>query len=552
VPTGAPAPPDGLNGTVSMLAGLDYGKVKQTMVDGGDGAPALMQALRWRLTKANRRQRKTALVQYIQNDLLDPGVIGVVLSPRASPAVREQAHRLINLFASEPAGRSYLLSQSGLIERLCRLLTSEAVDTVARQNCLGALQKLSLRRTPQNAMIESGVIAWLVTQLADIDSLSQYAVEYGTALLMNLSLRSAGKTRCTDDALDILTVLSQLMESDSMQVRTYVNGTLYSILVRAPLKDRANEIGLPDSLQELIKHSDETFARQINYILEQIDKEPTDEEEDAAAEAEDEGGDDEEEEDAEAEEEDAEEEEVDVFAEANVPLDPYAGASGEPLLAMEFLQQDVYEAQEDASQLKATMRDQEERRAAAAASQASQPQRPGDVTARRRHHPDEPLQRPTTPHANADYGAQAMQEQEQLEQQGMGSGAFGGTRRSGGGHAATGGSVEEELPYDEGEAPPGHDGEGEETIPEMVAYPDPDAVDATSPTIPVRNRLSRTPHKKTRDANPNQPTVQPTAPRSRATVERLQRKPTYNPGAGSPGGGGNRSARKSQDGPADE
>ena len=51
------------------------------------------------------------------------------------------------------------------------------------------------------------------------------------------------------------------------------------------LKARAAEVGLADSLQELIKHSDETFARQISYILEQIEKEPTAEAEDAAKEA---------------------------------------------------------------------------------------------------------------------------------------------------------------------------------------------------------------------------------------------------------------------------
>jgi hypothetical protein len=232
---GRGAPQDGLNSTVSMLAGLDYAKVKQTMIAGGEGAPALVQALRWRLTKPARHQRKAALMQYIQNDLLEGAVVGAILSPRAAPALREQAHRLINLFASEPSGRTYLLSQPGLIERLCALLTSEAVDTVARQNCLGALQKLSLRRQPQNAMIQSGVIAWLVTQLADTDALSQYAIEYGTALLMNLSLRSEGRSKCVSSELDILGVLSQLMESDSTQVRTYVNGTLYSILVRTEL-----------------------------------------------------------------------------------------------------------------------------------------------------------------------------------------------------------------------------------------------------------------------------------------------------------------------------
>ena len=74
---------DTLNSTMTMLAALDYGSVKSSMIGGGDEAPALMQALRWRLTKPSRRQRKTALVQYIQNELLEgavePHVLGALV-----------------------------------------------------------------------------------------------------------------------------------------------------------------------------------------------------------------------------------------------------------------------------------------------------------------------------------------------------------------------------------------------------------------------------------------------------------------------------------------
>lgn len=66
-------------------------------------------------------------------------------------------------------------------------------------------------------MIANDIIAWLVGVLADADALSEYSVEYGTALLMNLSLRSAGKDKCASPELDTLSVLSQLMESDTMQ-----------------------------------------------------------------------------------------------------------------------------------------------------------------------------------------------------------------------------------------------------------------------------------------------------------------------------------------------
>ena len=83
-------------------------------------------------------------------------------------------------------------------------------------------------------MIASDVIAWLVNALAELDELCQYSVEYGTALLMNLSLRTAGKAKCASRALDILPVLSQLMESDSLQVRceyVYIYTHIYIICV---------------------------------------------------------------------------------------------------------------------------------------------------------------------------------------------------------------------------------------------------------------------------------------------------------------------------------
>ena len=59
-------------------------------------------------------------------------------------------------------------------------------------------------------------------------------------MLMNLSLRNRGKDECeklaTEQQINILKVLSDMMEHDNLQVRTHVNGTLYSILTRQSLK----------------------------------------------------------------------------------------------------------------------------------------------------------------------------------------------------------------------------------------------------------------------------------------------------------------------------
>ena len=88
-------------------------------------------------------------------------------------------------------------------------------------------------------MIQYGVISWIVDTIKDeIDHLSDYTLEYATALLMNLSLRADGKNKC-EAIPEILTVLNELIEIENMQVRTHVNGTLYSILTRSSLKQSA-------------------------------------------------------------------------------------------------------------------------------------------------------------------------------------------------------------------------------------------------------------------------------------------------------------------------
>ncbi len=104
---------------------------------------------------------------------------------------------------------------------------------------MGTLQKFSLRKGAQTSMIQGGVIGWIVQILQQShDFLSDYSMEYATALLMNLSLRNRGKDECEKltQQVNILKVLSDMMEHENLQVRTHVNGTLYSILTRPNLK----------------------------------------------------------------------------------------------------------------------------------------------------------------------------------------------------------------------------------------------------------------------------------------------------------------------------
>lgn len=141
----------------------------------------------------------------------DDQILETIFS-RSTPKIKEFAARFINALASDYSGRSYLLESDKMVLHLIQLLKTEVVtnsnsilifikngDTIVRRNCLGALQKLSLRRRPQVIMIEHDLIKWIIQTLKhEKDVLGEYSYEYATALFMNLSLRSMGKKKCED------------------------------------------------------------------------------------------------------------------------------------------------------------------------------------------------------------------------------------------------------------------------------------------------------------------------------------------------------------------
>ena len=78
---------------------------------------------------------------------------------------------------------------------------------------------------------------------------------------MNLSLRSAGKDKIEGDKELVFEVLFSLIECINEQIRTFINGTLYSLLSRRTFRDYANQLNLGDILQNLYDDSDERFKK---------------------------------------------------------------------------------------------------------------------------------------------------------------------------------------------------------------------------------------------------------------------------------------------------
>ncbi|XP_039233992.1 lisH domain-containing protein ARMC9 isoform X5 [Pipra filicauda] len=264
---------------VPLLPSLDYEKLKKDLITGNDRLKAfLLQALRWRLTTSYPgEQRDTVLQAYISNDLLDchsncqRSVLKLLNSK--SEVVRQYMARLINAFASLAEGRVYLSQNPTLLRMLEERLKAEDKDSLTWENVLGALQKFSLRRALQSAMIKDGLIFWLVDVLTDTDCLSDYTLEYSVALLMNLCLRSAGKKMCARIANHVLKVLSDLLGHENHEIQPYVNGALYSILAIPSVREEARAMGMEEILRCFIKEGNAEMIRQIEFIIKQLNSE---------------------------------------------------------------------------------------------------------------------------------------------------------------------------------------------------------------------------------------------------------------------------------------
>ncbi|XP_070206973.1 lisH domain-containing protein ARMC9-like isoform X2 [Littorina saxatilis] len=317
---------------VEAFPPLDYSKVKSELQTTDDGQKALiLQALRWRLTQSMTDKRDQIIADYVANDILGCSNTGpyresiMQMLTSGTDEVKQYMARLYNAIASLCVGRGYLAMNPDLLPALMDILhNGEQRDLVAQEMVLGALQKLSLRRQLQTAMIERGVIEWLVSVLEDNDSLSDYTLEYSVALLMNLCLRTGGKKRCGANAHQTLQVLSDLLGHDNQEIRPYVNGALYSILAIPSIREEAKAMGMEEILRCFIKDDQPDMNRQIEFIIKQLNSSENGED----YESDDEEDDEEEEEDQDALEADLDKDEV---------VRPQPGElTGETLLTSQF------------------------------------------------------------------------------------------------------------------------------------------------------------------------------------------------------------------------
>lgn len=280
---------------------LDFGRLAQFIcasaqerqaMGGGGPTPtlaAVLRALLQRLASAESPlgRRRGVLVSVVCFDVLGvrsrPEALPALLS---DPAVAELTLGILAVLACEAIGRTYVVANLACVEKMAQLLKEQPLDSALHTQALAAMQRLSLRRTLQDRIIELGIVEWVVGVLgwqgeAIHGAPSEFSLEFGSALLMNLALRTAGKRKCAD--LDVLSVAFSLVEHWNPQIRTHINGTLYSLLALPSFRASARRAGLEGVLRALYGQSkragDDISARQVEYLLDKLDPEAEDERE---------------------------------------------------------------------------------------------------------------------------------------------------------------------------------------------------------------------------------------------------------------------------------
>jgi hypothetical protein len=64
--------------------------------------------------------------------------------------------------------------------------------------------------------------------------------------------------------------LNDLLEHEDVEVRSYVNGTLYSILAIPQIREEARAMGMEEILAALVQSSEAGLASQLEYIIKQL------------------------------------------------------------------------------------------------------------------------------------------------------------------------------------------------------------------------------------------------------------------------------------------
>lgn len=236
---------------------------------------ALLQALRWRLTQTDTETSTLVLDSYIRFNVLSTSKPHDFLLDRlltSTRRIKEYSISLINAIAHKKQGRDYLLTKENLIKLITKILYDEKNTTNLLRTSLSVLQKLSMKKQGQISMITLDMIKWALRIMKkEMPSVDEELIEFCTAILMNLSVRSIAKSKFEEVDTEILHALAKCLNSKNPSIVKYVHCLAYTLFSYKSFRNTGRKLGFDKLLKNLKSLSDEEASKRIDLILEQID-----------------------------------------------------------------------------------------------------------------------------------------------------------------------------------------------------------------------------------------------------------------------------------------
>ncbi|XP_058810172.1 lisH domain-containing protein ARMC9-like isoform X2 [Phymastichus coffea] len=272
--------------TAASCKMLNYGKLKLHLKNGDIKTKLLiLVALRQKLTSSEPENCGSIVSSYVDNDLLglkdesanndEDTILNYILMPINSTAVvsyvQQTAARLLNALASLNSGRKYLTTGPVVLNVIIKYLNScnnGIGDVVTLDMLIATLQKMSLRKEQRNFMVEANLVEWLIYHLSNENfRMGTYRLEYTCALLMNLSLQSAARSRAEAIAPLFISILTSLLSSDCVSILPYVNGALQNFLLNNEINEEGKKLHLAKILEYYCVRSGEELRKHFSHTL---------------------------------------------------------------------------------------------------------------------------------------------------------------------------------------------------------------------------------------------------------------------------------------------
>ena len=132
------------------------------------------------------------------------------------------------------------------------------------------MNEIKNSRSAQSELNDHKCASWILNLLNDNVPVSELSVQVSTELLNNLCVRSRARFECSSSPRLILTVINRMVENDNLQVRTFLNGILFSLLSNTPLREYVRSMGMMEQLQYMKQLSDERAVKQLDHVLNKL------------------------------------------------------------------------------------------------------------------------------------------------------------------------------------------------------------------------------------------------------------------------------------------